>query len=354
MLSSTDMRKIQNVLQYQFANQSLLQQAFTRKSFKTVYGGVDNELLEFYGDRVLALAVVLDLNEKFSKFNLKNEIVCSKSLGELNKLDIQTIKNSTLADCITRLHLEKYLQVANVCERKQMKNQADSFEAILGAVALDSGWNLSAIKKVYNSMINASSLYKEDVRPTDYRDLFNWQLDKFGVIATHPKYEQVEGGLACHFEMIVDGKTCRISTLKASASESKNAAARIASVILALVKDGRLVSEDEMSYAEQLSLLSKFGFVENLEYRYEFFPYSKNKPRDLWRCYVTSDECDCEFCAESDEMVDAKNLASYALLCNLLCIEADDFEFCPAGEIHGQGLLRLVLSKYFGENVCVA
>ena len=56
--------EIEQHIGYEFENRTLLQQAFTRKSYTAeTHDGDNNEVLEFLGDKVLDLIVVKALTE---------------------------------------------------------------------------------------------------------------------------------------------------------------------------------------------------------------------------------------------------------------------------------------------------
>ena len=57
-MEQKDLVFIQDQIGYHFQNTDLLQQAFVRRSYSKEYGGEDNEVLEFIGDKVLDLIVI--------------------------------------------------------------------------------------------------------------------------------------------------------------------------------------------------------------------------------------------------------------------------------------------------------
>ena len=67
-MEKEDLIFIQDQIGYKFENTALLQQAFTRRSYSKEYGGEDNEVLEFIGDKVLDLIVVKLLTEQYGCF----------------------------------------------------------------------------------------------------------------------------------------------------------------------------------------------------------------------------------------------------------------------------------------------
>lgn len=57
--------EVQKKIGYWFNNTDLLLQAFTRSSYSTQYGGENNEVLEFLGDKVLDFYVVKVISDRF-------------------------------------------------------------------------------------------------------------------------------------------------------------------------------------------------------------------------------------------------------------------------------------------------
>lgn len=78
-------------------NKRLLQQAFTRKSYAVIRGRQHNDVMEFFGDRILDFAVTKDFYDQYGRVDNKNEFICSKSTGELSREDCNLVKNTNLA-----------------------------------------------------------------------------------------------------------------------------------------------------------------------------------------------------------------------------------------------------------------
>ena len=144
---------IQKIIGYQFNNENLLQQAFTRKSFASINKQQNNEVLEFYGDRVLNFVVIKEFYNKYGRIDNNLELVSSKTVKELSNCNVELIRNTTLAQQIVNLKFTNLIRVRYKSERKSIKYQADLFEAILGAVALDSNWNIVSLETVYKNMM---------------------------------------------------------------------------------------------------------------------------------------------------------------------------------------------------------
>lgn len=120
-----------------FTNQDLLVEALTHRSYLNEHrtGGNHNERLEFLGDAVLELAVTHFLFEKFPK----------KPEGDLTAYRAALVNTFSLADEAERLGVNDMLLLSKG-ERKDTGRArqiilANAFEAILGALYLDQGYD---------------------------------------------------------------------------------------------------------------------------------------------------------------------------------------------------------------------
>ncbi|MFA7302683.1 MAG: ribonuclease III [Candidatus Paceibacterota bacterium] len=120
-----------------FKNPDLLVEAFTHRSYLNEhkeYAGNQNERLEFLGDAVLELAVT---NFLFHKYPEKTE-------GELTNLRAALVNTVSLAASAQALGVNDYLLLskgeAKDTGRARDVILADTFEAIIGALYLDQGF----------------------------------------------------------------------------------------------------------------------------------------------------------------------------------------------------------------------
>lgn len=198
-MEKSDFSFIQGQIGYQFKNLDLLQQAFVRRSYAQENAGEDNEVLEFIGDKVLDFIVVKFLVEKYGYFLSEcddfdekedlNEFAAEYHENKLTEMKKRLVGKKTLARRIEMLGLADYLIMGKsdinnrVDEEDSVKE--DLFEAILGAVALDSGWNLSELQDVVEIMLAPDSELQENTEP-DYVGLIqDWTCKKNGTI---PRY----------------------------------------------------------------------------------------------------------------------------------------------------------------------
>jgi ribonuclease III len=128
---------LQNSLAYFFKDISTLEQALTHRSFANEHPAAEaahNERLEFLGDAVLNLVLSDILLKKFPDL----------PEGTLSKMRAGQVNEKRLAQLSVQLDLGAYLLIGKGEEmtggRKKASLLADAFEAVLGAIYLDGGF----------------------------------------------------------------------------------------------------------------------------------------------------------------------------------------------------------------------
>lgn len=192
-MDNQDLRKIQDRIGYEFKNFDLLEQAFVRKSYAREKGGEHNEILEFIGDKVLDMIAVKFLTDKYgyychecSDFDSKNdfdEFCCERTEGQLTELKKLLVKKDTLADVIGRLQLNQYLIMGKGDSKNNVGNESsvkeDLFEAIIGAVALDSDWNWDEISSTVEYMLEPEKRISKNEEKNYVELIQEWSLKRY-------------------------------------------------------------------------------------------------------------------------------------------------------------------------------
>lgn len=150
-------REIEEKIGYKFENAVLLKQALTRRSFSQEQGGENNEVLEFIGDRVLEMAVVMMLNQDYCQFLEDGCFHSELGEGELTARKRDLVQKSNLAASCRKLALENYLimgqgEIKNHAEQS-ISVQEDLVESIIGAVALDCAFDFLKIIPFINNLL---------------------------------------------------------------------------------------------------------------------------------------------------------------------------------------------------------
>lgn len=341
---------IQGKFGYDFRNTDLLIQAFTRKSYSEENGGENNEILEFIGDKSLDLIVVKLLTEKYGQIEICTEwdedfemFTSIKNEGELTELKRKLVEKRNLAERMLDLGFSQYL----IMSKGDLKNEVqysysameDLFEAIIGAVTLDSNWNLKEIQNVVEYMLGFDEIIGED----NYVSLLQeWSLNKYNelpdvVCGKLDKYESPIPGIHRVNEifakwehtgtiMIADVKKCTIRLEEIdrifigygySNSEARKCASKVAyeylekNDLLLSIRD-EIDNPNKNDAINQLEILARRGYFSIPEY--EFEQTYDNDGNPVWNCKCYIDEIEYYFESESSSKKDAKKSAAFEML----------------------------------------
>lgn len=129
-------KELQSILNHQFYDESLLEQALTHRSYLNEhpqYPLGHNERLEFLGDAVLDFVVSDMLFERFPEM----------SEGRMTRLRAALVRTETLAKLAREFGLGDMIRMARGEEdsggRNRKTNLCNTFEAVIGALYLDDG-----------------------------------------------------------------------------------------------------------------------------------------------------------------------------------------------------------------------
>jgi len=126
-----NLQLLQTRLAYTFRDPSLLQQALTHRSHSSLH----NERLEFLGDSVLNCVVASILYERFNGL----------PEGDLSRLRANLVKQQSLFEIAQKLELSNFLRLGEGELKsggfRRPSILADTLEALLGAIFLDSGFD---------------------------------------------------------------------------------------------------------------------------------------------------------------------------------------------------------------------
>ncbi|GAB7535308.1 ribonuclease III [Burkholderia sp. 3C] len=173
--------QLESRLRYEFRNAELLRQALTHRSHSATH----NERLEFLGDSVLNCAVAALLFQRFSKLDE----------GDLSRVRANLVKQQSLYEIAQALNISEGLRLGEGELRsggfRRPSILADAFEAIIGAVFLDGGFEAAqgVIKRLYIPIldhIDPRTLGKDaKTLLQEYLQGHKIALPTYTVVATH-------------------------------------------------------------------------------------------------------------------------------------------------------------------------
>ena len=164
---------LEKIIKYNFKKKLILEKALTHKSYNN---NVNNEKLEFLGDRVLGLTISEKLLEKYPED--KEGIIDKKFSNLVNKKTCFLIAK--------KIDLKKFIYLGSShkkLDRSSDKIISDCLEAIVGAIYLDGGLK-SAEKFICHFW--EEYLLKSNITQIDSKTkLQEFSLKKFKIL---PKY----------------------------------------------------------------------------------------------------------------------------------------------------------------------
>jgi ribonuclease-3 len=172
---------LQDGLGYRFRDPQLLEQALTHRS----YGAPHNERLEFLGDGVLNCVIAAEL---YARFGEAQE-------GELSRRRASLVREQRLHELASALAVGDELRLGEGELKsggfRRPSILADAFEALIGAVFLDGGFEAAraVVARLYQPLlatVDPSGTDKDPkTRLQEWLQSRKYALPQYSVVATH-------------------------------------------------------------------------------------------------------------------------------------------------------------------------
>lgn len=323
---------IRNIISYDFINENLLRQAFTRRAFQIEYGmdGCSEEL-EFLGDSILNFVVTKAIMEQFtelSSINVEAPFNARFQEGELTKIRAHFISKEHLAARARELNLGRFI-LYGTGEEESESALEDMMEALIGAVAMDCGWNMEVLETVVDQLIALHLEHPDTFLKKGYYEILNaWHQRHFGCIPEYKLYRKygnntsIPVGYDCilKFQLPENGKGIGASYVIDGDAETRSLAREyVASRAVSFLQNNGLwlvwnnaniVPDEEKAINQLQELFQKKYLAERAEYDFS------EEENDVWRC-------DCICCGlhgfgRGIGKTAAKKKAAYMVLVELL------------------------------------
>lgn len=136
----------------------ILNQVFRRSSFATETGQNSNEIFEFIGDQVLSFYVVKIVSKRCGSLSLTDDYTFRIRENRFTQIKQALVNNENLAKIIDEWDIAKYLLLGSSDIKnevgKELKVKADLFEAIIGAIAVESEWDSVILENVVSKALD--------------------------------------------------------------------------------------------------------------------------------------------------------------------------------------------------------
>ena len=336
---------VQKLISYWFENKDLLFQAFTRRSYSIENGGENNETLEFIGDKVLSYYVTKILIDQYgytkSECEDYNEdedfdefvVDTYDTEGSLTNIVQKLVNKKMLAHRIEKLGFKDYLYMGkgDIKGNKQNEDSVkeDLFEAIVGAIAIDSNWDSKVLENSINFMLNMDHYLK------------NGFTDEYDYVGLLQQWNQKENGEIPYYEFEITKDETFIAYVvintkrgsfrySAGGNSKPEARSNLAEYVYRDLEehDELFTILDELP--EELTLensintlqeLAQKGYISMPEYDIadEQIYDSNGNPRWESRCYIKSHEL--ENIAYANSKKAAKKYSAYLCIINICGLE---------------------------------
>lgn len=181
---ASHMNPLEQRINYKFRNSLLLAEALTHPSlsFERKTFHFDNQRLEFLGDAVLQLVITHHLYRLFPGF----------SEGRLTKIRSGIVSREGLRQHAVSLGLGQYLMLGRgeeaSCGRERASTLADAFEALVGAIYLDS--DLETVRR-FILRVTGDTLSTVAREPTEHNPKGELQEILQAISPISPAYEVI-------------------------------------------------------------------------------------------------------------------------------------------------------------------
>ena len=174
---SNYIRNIEKIINIKFNNKDLLLKSFIHKSLDKK---INNEKLEFLGDRVLGLIISKKL---IALYPNEDEGIIDKKFASL-------VNKKTCAKVFRSLDLKKYIKTGKSFKGLRMGDDrilSDTCEALIGSVYLDQGFNNTErfVLRIWKHYIESSKIIELDSKTK----LQEYSLKKFKKL---PSYKNLK------------------------------------------------------------------------------------------------------------------------------------------------------------------
>lgn len=289
--------EVQRTIDYHFSNEYLMMQAFTRRAFAIEYGMPGNsEELEYIGDKALDMVITRMIIDQFASIDADKNYVCpfqSKySEGDMTKIRVNLVSKDNLSRCAAETGLDKYIMYGTE-DQETDNSREDMVEALIGAVAIDSGWDYDVLEKVVDAILEVQfETFDKYIKVSMFEELNAWHQSRFGCIPDYELHKSNEGyECTLRFSILPNDKDIptaqRVEAIADTRSNAREKAAEKAVIFikinglwLNIIEAGVVPSLNDC--VNQLQELYQKKYIRKPEYKFE-------DDGELWTC-----ACSCE------------------------------------------------------------
>lgn len=328
---------VERQIEYTFENTDLLFQAFTRRSYSQENGGENNEVLEFIGDRVLDFYVTKILMDRYGYITDDTDeeefaVELYDDEGSLTEIKKKLVNKKMLAHRIDILGFKDFLFMGkgDIQQHKEDEPSVkeDLFEAILGAIAIDSGWDEEALENSVQVMLKIDHYLENGFSDDeDYVALIQqWNQKENDEVPVYEFEPLEDGGYKAYLEL--DSKRGHITYWARGYNKSaarRNVAEMAYNDLYENDELHTIMDElpDELGLDNSINVLQELaqkGYISMPIYYYDDEPTYDDDGNPQWICRCKIESEDSIFPGYGSSKKIAKKdaaLCAIGLICNL-------------------------------------
>ena len=333
---------VERQIEYTFKNSDLLFQAFTRRSYSQENVGENNEVLEFIGDRVLDFYVTKILMDRYGYITDDTDeeefaVELYDDEGSLTEIKKKLVNKKMLAHRIDILGFKDFLFMGkgDIQQHKEDEPSVkeDLFEAILGAIAIDSYWNTEVLENSVQVMLGIDHYLNNGFSDDeDYVALIQqWSQKENGEIPLY-EFRKLWDGT---YEVQLKLRTLRgIKTYIARGNSKSSARMNVAEVayddLLEHDELHTIMDElpDDLNLDNAINVLQELaqkGYISMPEYSFKDEPEYDEDGNPEWVCYCNVESEGYYFPGQASSKKLAKKKAAYCAIC-AICDLFNEYE----------------------------
>jgi len=323
---------VERQIEYSFENTDLLFQAFTRRSYSQENGGENNEVLEFIGDRVLDFYVTKILMDRYGYITDDRDeeefaVELYDDEGSLTEIKKKLVNKKMLAHRIDILGFTEFLLMGkgDIQQHKEDEPSVkeDLFEAILGAIAIDSGWDEEALENSVQVMLRIDH-YLENCfsDEEDYVSMIQqWNQKENGEIPVYEFEPLDDGGYKVYLELDTRRGHITYWARGYNKSTARRNVAEMAHIDLYendelhTIMDELPENLDLDNAINVLQELAQKGYISMPEYSYEEEPKYDENGNPEWVCNCEVESEGYYYPGQASSKKIAKKKAAYCAIC---------------------------------------
>ncbi|MBQ9009236.1 MAG: hypothetical protein IJ088_07915 [Clostridia bacterium] len=203
---------VQEKIGYVFANEWLIIQALTRRSFggdnmmlgdKLIspawYAYENYEALELIGDSIITASLYKMMVDSFSCYGVSSSghrftLVAPGNEGRMTKERERFSDRTYLGECCKVFGFDKYIRAGKGDDISGMGPKEDVIEALIGAVAIDCEWDLKVVSRVVDNLLEPQFEDGNEIFASedDFDAVNRWHQKRYGTKAVFKTYPYSE------------------------------------------------------------------------------------------------------------------------------------------------------------------